>query len=163
MAFFLSQKPSTKPGQLQKLWVGFSFDSFVFLDCWKSPEDDAVIYCISTVHKTLIQAGFIVGLPVKVNSVFLKVQLPSFSQAFRAFLDTAPSTIVPPAEFENGEVHWEFDTALGQGSWSGKTIQEFVERNERNIKIEVDEPYNGLRVYKIVWAPNGEPEGCERI
>ncbi|EWG48884.1 hypothetical protein FVEG_08537 [Fusarium verticillioides 7600] len=149
----------------QQLWLldgGFKRDSFVYYGSWE--EDNSIVYRITTNTATMNKI-FATFTPVKANYVLLKVQLATPAAAYNQLKANAPHAMLPPDDFKSALGDKNFITAQPWGGFKGSEIREFVRANESKILIEKRE-YNTMRVYTIVWAPNGDKcrlEGMERF
>ncbi|KAH7176854.1 hypothetical protein EDB81DRAFT_898316 [Dactylonectria macrodidyma] len=139
-----------------QLWLldgGFRNDAFVYYESWS--EDNSIVYRITT-NTASINKLCSYLTPIKANYVFLKVQLPTPNGAYVALKENAPSAMLPPDDFRQALADKNFVTASPiSKAFEGSYIRTFVERNEDKILIERRE-YKTMRVYTIVWAPNGE-------
>ncbi|KAL6364268.1 hypothetical protein LRP88_02187 [Fusarium phalaenopsidis] len=145
--------PSESPHK--QLWLldgGFKDDTFVYYGSWS--EDGSIVYRITTNTATINKVLAHIT-PIKANYVLLKVQLPTPDGAYTALEQKAPERMLPPDDFKEALGDKNFITAGPWGGFEGSSIRTFVERNEDKILIEKRE-YNTMRVYTIVWAPNGE-------
>jgi hypothetical protein len=148
-----------------QLWLldgGFGEDAFVYYSSWK--EDNSIVYRITT-NTATVNKFFSQFTPIKANYVFLKVQLSTPCAAYAALQQSAPQQMMPPSDFRDEVGDRTFFTAKPWAAFSGGYIRTFVQRNERNILIEKRE-INTMRIYTIVWAPNGESrrlEGMEKF
>ncbi|KAI1034214.1 hypothetical protein LB503_012470 [Fusarium chuoi] len=148
-----------------QLWLldgGFKRDSFVYYGSWK--EDNSIVYRITTNTATM-NKFFATFTPVKANYVLLKVQLPTPAAAYNQLKANAPQAMLPPDDFKSALGDKNFITAQPWGGFKGSEIRDFVRANESRILIEKRE-YNTMRVYTIVWAPNGDNcrlEGMEEF
>ncbi|PCD26897.1 hypothetical protein AU210_013316 [Fusarium oxysporum f. sp. radicis-cucumerinum] len=148
-----------------QLWLldgGFKRDSFVYYGSWE--EDNSIVYRITT--NTATVSKFLAPFtPIKANYVLLKVQLSAPDAAYNALKANALQGMLPPDDFKSALGDKNFMTAEPWAGFRGSEIREFVRTNESKILIEKRE-YNTMRVYTIVWAPNGDRcrlEGMDRF
>jgi hypothetical protein len=156
MSFWEGVKHTHTDSLYKQLWLldgGFKRDTFVYYTSWR--EDDAIVYRITTTNASASKF-FSFFTPVKANYVFLKIQLSTPNEAYNALEDKAPKSMLPPNDFKHSlqDKNWVTANPLSDG-FSGNYIRTFVDRNESSILIEKRE-FNTMRVYTIVWAPNGE-------
>ncbi|KAB8205564.1 hypothetical protein BDV34DRAFT_225229 [Aspergillus parasiticus] len=129
----------------------FGYDRFIVYKTWSY--DVSIIYQMTT-WTDITAYGLSWFSQAKLNVLFLKVQLPTFQEAYDR-LSTSGVELDP--DIRSGLNH-DIETMISQKVclWkavSGDSIKSFCRANSRDIIVSPPEVVGHLRIFTIVWAP----------